>query len=130
MSRNTYASKIHVAEHYDVIKFADDRHPGPSLSHFLPDMSSPKSKWNQALSFIFAKDFVDSGKFSPQSVEVVRRAFSVHLNQIIKTYKAQKRSDPAEVEAAKDHERTAAREGRRRKVCAPLIPHCSHLLII
>lgn len=120
MSRDTYTSKIRVAEDYDVKNFEDNRHPGPSLSNFLPDISSPKSKWNQALSFIFAKDFIGSGRFSLQPVDAVTRAFSVHLNQIIKMYKAQKRSDPMEVQAAKDNERTAAREGCRRKVCTPL----------
>jgi len=120
MSRDKYTSTIYAAEHYDVENFTDGRHPGPSLNNFLPDISSPKSKWNQALAFVFAKDFVNSGKFSPQHVGVVERAFSVHLNQIIRMYKAQKRSDPAEVQAAKDHGRAAAREGRRRKVCIPL----------
>jgi hypothetical protein len=116
MGRNDYSSPVLAAESYDVKNFADSKHPGPSLAHFRPDISSQKSKWNRALTFVFAKDFVQSGKYSPQPTNAVERAFSVHLNQLIKTYKSQKRKDPAEIQAAQDRNRAAARESRRRKV--------------
>ena len=125
MSRDTYASEIHVAEQYYVKNFANKRHPGPSLDYFRPDISSPKSIWNKALAFVFAQNFVNSRRPSPQSAEVVERAFTVHLNQIIKMYKAQKRVGEVEVQIARDKERIAARESRRRKVCDLL---CSTLL--
>jgi hypothetical protein len=117
MGRNDYSSPVLAAENYDVKNFAESRHPGPSLDSFRPDISSQKSKWNRALSLVFAKDFVRSGKYSQQPIDVVERAFSVHLNQLIKTYKSQKRKDPAEIRAARDRDRAAARESRRRKVC-------------
>ena len=116
MHRKDYSSTVLAAENYDVKNFMENRHPGPSLDNFRPDVSSPKSRWNQALTFIFAKDFVESGKYSPQPIDAVERAFSVHLNQLIKTYKSQKRTNLAEIQAAQDREHAAARESRRRKV--------------
>ena len=116
MHRKDYSSTVPAAENYDVKNFSENRHPGPSLDNFRPDISSPKSKWNQALTFIFARDFVRSGKYSPHPIDAVERAFSVHLNQLIKTYKSQRRQNPAEIQAAQDRERTAAQESRRRKV--------------
>lgn len=65
---------------------------------------------------VFAKDFVGSRKYPEKSADVVERAFSVHLSQLIKTYNSQKRTEPDEIQAARDRERTAAQENRRRKV--------------
>lgn len=120
MGREKYSSTVLAAEAYDVKNFVDNRHPGPSLNYFRLDTSSPKSKWNQALAFMFASDFVESGEYSPRPIGVVERAFSVHLSQLIKVYKSQKRADPAEIQAARDRDRAAARESRRRKVGSPL----------
>lgn len=112
MHQKDYSSTVPAAENYDVKNFSENRHPGPSLDNFQPDISLPKSKY-QVLTFIFARDSIRSRKYSPHLIDAVEHTFSVHLNQLIKTYKSQRRQNPVEIQAAQDCECTAAQESRR-----------------
>ncbi|EIW54269.1 uncharacterized protein TRAVEDRAFT_132465 [Trametes versicolor FP-101664 SS1] len=82
--------------------------------HFKIDISQGAlNKWNKSASMVFARAFVDSGRFDCENVEEVAAAFTTHVRTLRKNYREQQLS----ADARHQLQSKANREQRKITVC-------------
>src|ERR1700679_2889429 len=89
----------------------------PTESYFRLDVEGTrKSPWNKALTTVFAGHFIQSDLYNGESTKFIKTAFSVHLQTLIKNWKAQQRRSDVDVDDDDVLQRGLNQEQRRRSV--------------
>jgi hypothetical protein len=107
---------IPVASARDLENFSRER-ISPTESYFRLDADGTrKSPWNKALTTAFSRSFVTSDWYNGESTELIETAFSVHLQTLIKNWKAQQRRSDVDLQDDADAQKMLNQEQRRRSV--------------
>jgi len=89
----------------------------PSESYFRLDVTGTRrSSWNKALTTAFGHCFVGSTWYNGESIELIKAAFSVHLQTLIKNWKAQQRKSDVDIQDDDDLQKDLNSDQRRRSV--------------
>ena len=89
----------------------------PSELYFRLDVEGTrKSPWNKALTTVFAHCFARSDWYNGESTNLIKTAFSVHLQTLIKNWKAQQRRSDIDVQDDDDLQKELNQDQRRRSV--------------
>lgn len=113
---------IPVASARDLDNFSKQR-LSPSESYFRLDvMGTRKSPWNKALTTVFGRCFVGSDWYNGEKIELINAAFSVHLQTLIKNWKAEQRRSEVDIQDDDDLQKELNSDQRRRSVRASARP--------
>jgi hypothetical protein len=95
----------------------------PAESYFRLDVEgTQRSPWNKALATVFARSFIESTWYQGESSEFIAKAFSVHLQTLIKNWKAQQRRSDIDIQDDNDLQKGLNSDQRRRSVRIPIKP--------
>lgn len=107
---------IPIASPRDLENFSKQR-ISPSVSYFRLDVAGTRrSPWNKALTTAFGRCFIGSTWYNGESTELIKTAFSVHLQTLIKNWKAQQRKSAVDVQDDDDLQKELNSDQRRRSV--------------
>ena len=96
----------------------------PSESYFRLDVAGTrKSPWNKALTRVFAHCFVGSEWYGGENAKLIKDAFSVHLQTLIKNWKAHQRKSDVDLQDDEDTQKMLNAEQRRRSVRMSVLTH-------
>lgn len=113
---DTEPAPIPIATARDLENFSKQR-ISPSESYFKLDVvGTRKSPWNQALTTVFGRHFVGSAWYNGENIELIKTAFSVHLQTLIKNWKAQQRRSDVDAQDDDDLQKELNSDQRRRSV--------------
>lgn len=95
----------------------------PTESYFRLDVEgTQRSPWNKALATVFVHSFIGSTWYQGESSEFIKNAFSVHLQTLIKNWKAQQRRSDIDIQDDDDVQKGLNSDQRRRSVRMPTRP--------
>jgi hypothetical protein len=113
---------IPVASTRDLENFKEKR-IAPTETYFRLDVGGTRrSPWNKALATLFAHCFIGSTWYQGESIELIEKAFSVHVQTLIKNWKAQQRRSDIDKQDDEDLQKGLNSDQRRRSVCTPIRP--------
>jgi hypothetical protein len=115
---------------------ADDKEPAPipvastrDLANFKTQQVKPtedyfrldaegtqRSPWNKALTSVFVHCFLGSSWYQGENPEFIKKAFSVHLQTLIKNWKAQQRRSDIDIQDDHEVQKELNSEQQRRSV--------------
>ena len=113
---------IPIASTRDLENFKAER-IAPTESYFRLDVEGTRmSPWNKVLATVFTRCFVGSAWYQGESLELIKNAFSVHSQTLIKNWKAQQRRSDIDVQDDDDLQKELNSDQRRRSVRTPIRP--------